>query len=296
MYSYAASYGADYILDPTWQKAIRESSMKKIEYSMGTLPEPEITRKAAEKLSEMQRKCELETASLHLPFYPFGEWAYTSEDNSVRKKTVQKTLEYMKHFESLEIRQITIHCGGEPNLPNERKGKMESMKRTCEDLLPLLKEWKASLNLELLPRTCIGNNFDDLDCILAGLPEQYFGICFDVNHLLGKAEAVPAKIREYGSRIRTFHISDYDNVDECHWHVGEGLLNWPEIIQEIRRLPHEVLLIIETDKLRAPQNGRRIDSKYIVQSSENDAMHMEFASELKAFHERMNRSFYTNRK
>ena len=296
MHTYAASYGAEYILDPTWQEAIRKSAMKQIEYSMGTLPEPEVTRQAAAKLSDMQRKNEVETASLHLPFYPFDQWAYTSEDNGVRKKTIQKTLEYMRHFESLEIRQITIHCGGEPNLPNERRRKMESMRRTCEDLLPLLEQWDASLNLELLPRSCIGNSFDDLEYILAGFPERHFGICFDVNHLLGEAETVPDKIRKYGSRIRSFHISDYDNIDECHWHVGEGALNWPEIIQAIRRLPHDVLLILETGKLHAPQNGRRIDSKYVVQSSENDAMHMEFASELETFHERMNRFSYANMK
>lgn len=31
----------------------------------------------------------------------------------------------------------------------------------------------------------------------------------------------------------TLHVSDYDGIDEKHWLPGQGIVNWPEVIQAL---------------------------------------------------------------
>ena len=57
---------------------------------------------------------------------------------------------------------------------------------------------------------------------------------------------VPEMISVLAPRIRAFHINDYDGVDEMHWFPGQGILDWPAIMRQIRAIGHDVLLTFET--------------------------------------------------
>jgi hypothetical protein len=147
-------------------------------------------------------------------------------------------------------------------------------------VLPLMQEMKCSLNLEFLPRICIGNTFEELAEMTRDFPVENIGICLDVNHGMNRAESIPAMIRACGERLKTLHLSDYDNVDECHWNIGEGMLDWVEIQKSVAAMPQELLLIVESKVLAVPAwKGYTPDPRFEVQNVERNCMKFEFAAE-----------------
>ncbi|MBR0460012.1 MAG: sugar phosphate isomerase/epimerase [Victivallales bacterium] len=247
------------ILADDFEDALRKSHLRAIEFSQGKVTseeavELELTKAAANKARSLHEAGLLQVPSIHLPFCPENPWSVTSLDEAERASSVQMIRRYLECMEGLDFHYITIHCGIEctSNDPAFRKSLRQQMKRTCLDLLPFLEKIQASLNLELLPRLCIGNHEDELLEIASDLPTQYINLNLDINHFMNRAAEVPNVIRKCASRIRAFHLSDYDSVDECHWQFGHGVLDWSAILDAINELPDNVLLIDETSALLPP--------------------------------------------
>ena len=287
MRTYAVSVPGDVVVCPDFGDALRTHNLKNIEYSDGVAPHPAITAQAVKALTQLHREGVVQVKSLHLPFYPFTVWQYTADDEAARKEAVRLTLEYMEHFAHLDIHELTIHCGGEPNLPDERELRMKQMVRTCHDLQPVLERWNASLNLELLPRSCIGNHEDELLHIAAQLPAEHFNLCIDVNHLMDRWRELPAVIRKCAPRTRSFHISDYDGIDECHWQVGHGVIEWQDVSKAIKEFDHDVLVIIEVTPLGVAGNKRWVASDVRLTSAEENCLRLEYAAEWESLRKKL---------
>ena len=288
MYSYAGSFPVTLMVQEHWQKAFAEATIKKVEISTSDMPDQETLDQLIPALLRMQESGSLEAASLHLPFSPFDKLNCASPDEALRKSTVKAYADYIGLFSELAIPHITMHCGGEPNAPEDRKKLMQNVRRSCEDLLPQLEKYNASLNLELLPRTCIGNVVEELLEISDGLPLSRIGICLDVNHGMNQGARIPQMILQCGERLKSFHISDYDNRDECHWNVGEGMLDWIAIQDSIRRMPQDLLVIIETKMITIPEwRDYKIDPRFNIQNLERNCMKMEFPREMQLLMEKI---------
>ena len=87
---------------------------------------------------------------------------------------------------------------------------------------------------------------------MAGFPENRVGICMDVNHASPRTADVPAIINRLAPRINSFHISDTDGIDECHWFPGQGIVDWPACMREIKSMDRDVLLILEVLRMGFP--------------------------------------------
>jgi sugar phosphate isomerase/epimerase len=140
----------------------------------------------------------------------------------------------------------TLHAsiGGIPM--SEHPQRIGQVCKTIEEMLPTAKELGFVINVEFLPRTCLGNCVEELQQIVSRFDADQVGICLDVNHIMDRYRELPAMIDTLAPRIRAFHLSDYDGVDETHWIPGQGIHDWPEIMRHIRAIDHDVVLILET--------------------------------------------------
>lgn len=293
MLKYTGSFPVTMMADPQWQTAFAQSALKRVELSTGGTPDEEFTEKLVRDLLPMQEAGILKAESLHLPFYPFAGINPSVFDEEVRRHTVQHFTGYIRRFRALQIPHITIHCSGEPNEtdPAQRRKRMEQMRRSCEEILPLMQELHCSLNLELLPRTCIGNTVEELLAMVDGFPKEHIGILLDVNHGMDRGAAVPEMIRMCGERLTALHISDYDNVNECHWNVGEGMLDWVAIQRELKAMPQDLTVIIEVNHPALPA-GRdyKIDPAYSIRNIERNCMKLEYAPEMQEYLDRIRKN------
>ena len=57
---------------------------------------------------------------------------------------------------------------------------------------------------------------------------------------------LPEIIGKLSSYIRTFHLSDFDGIDEKHWFPGQGIISWTDVMAAIRKVKGDPLLILET--------------------------------------------------
>ncbi|MGI5868914.1 MAG: sugar phosphate isomerase/epimerase family protein [Kiritimatiellia bacterium] len=246
---YAVSVSPALFGNPDWAKAFRESGFTKIEASFGTMLPPNEVAIAVQALRPLIRSGDVDVASVHIPFTPFEKIDVASLDEKHRRHAVSQFSEFLRQTAELGPRALTIHSGGEPNAPSEREAKIAAMRRTLEDLAPLTRQMGASINVELLPRTCIGNSEHELLAIVEGFPTQDVNVCLDVNHIMARADELPAITTALLPRLHSLHLSDYDGVDECHWLPGLGVIDWPALMQTLRGAAPGTLAIFEVTAL-----------------------------------------------
>ena len=285
MHRYAISFGTDEMLSPAWQEAARHAKLHRIEASFGNGIGANVTRESVDNLLRLADEGAIEVASIHIPFAPFDEWRLSDVDEFKRSNGVKNILSFVESFKRLGAKNYTLHGSVEPNPDELRPAMMRSLKRSLEELLPTFQELGASINLENLPRTCLGRTPDELEEALDGFPAENLGICFDINHFCGTPERIPEYICQLAPRIRSFHISDYDGVDECHWYPGMGIIDWAAAMREINALKQDALIIFEcssfiTPPPHTPRSNPIALETLRFRNGANNAFYLENAEEL----------------
>ena len=215
----------------------------------------------------------INVSSVHIPFHNGTEWDISYPDEDIRRHIVENHIRILKENADFIGRHLTVHASGEPPM-DEHPVRMDKIHRSLDELMPTLEEFGFSLNIEYLPRTCLGNCVEELQQIICDYDPKHVGICMDVNHIMDRPQDLPAIIRELAPRINTFHISDYDGIDETHWMPGQGVYNWGEILDCIHEIDHDVVLILETN-MQLARASREIDPMFRLRQNERACFFME---------------------
>lgn len=178
----------------------------------------------ASTIRENSRKAGIQLWSAHLPY---GKDFDVSNINEVeRKENIKRQKEFIDIAELLGVKRMVLHPSVDRITPSVRQLHVEALRKSLLELQDYLKGKSLSLNIENLPRACLGNSIEEMAKIIEGIPD--IGICADVNHMKGvKPEDF---ISFFGKRIKMVHMADYDLVDEKHWLPGWGDNNWNNII------------------------------------------------------------------
>lgn len=248
MISYAVSLGSfGGLMTPALADAFRKSKLHNLELSFTPYTEESAQAEASRELTRSLLKEKIvRSSSVHLPFYGGGvSWDPSAPDETARREVAARFIRLIRSHADMMAPHVTLHASLEPPLA-EHPVRIDQACRTIEDLLPLAAELGFSINVEYLPRTCIGNCVEELQTIMSRFDPELVGICMDVNHIMDHWRELPEIIAALAPRIRTFHINDYDGVDEMHWFPGQGILDWQAVMRQIRAISHDVLLIFET--------------------------------------------------
>lgn len=271
------SFGKGYMTSAL-ADAFRRGRMRNVELtfhasSPALQEKEELSRRLA---AELIAEGVIRPVSAHLPFNGGdGSWDPSEPDEDLRHEVGEKIIRLIRANHSLLAPQMTLHASLEPP-EAEHAVRLDQTCRTIEQLLPLTEELGFSINVEFLPRTCIGNSVEELRKILSRFDESHVGVCFDVNHAMGHSGELPEMIAELAPRIRSFHLSDYDGIDEAHWIPGTGIIDWPSVMAAIRVIRHEVILILETvDLLGTTVRGRGTDPFLQLRLLENTCWFLE---------------------
>lgn len=169
----------------------------------------------------------VEIWSCHLPFYPFEVVDLSALDPALRERTLVYYENLIAKASAVGIPRFVAHPSGEPIPDAERKERLACAKDSLAKLAEIACRYGATIAVEDLPRSCLGNTAEELAELIAA--DERLRVCFDVNHLLQGTHS--NFLQTVGHRIITVHISDYDFKDEKHWLPGEGDINWQELYQ-----------------------------------------------------------------
>jgi len=281
MYTYAISFSDGVVMDPAWREAIAKAKLKRIEFSCNYAITTPGTRMKAHILAAMEKQGSVKVDSIHIPFG--GGWSLACPLEAERRCAEQNIADFIQACDCLPCKNYTLHGCLEPVKPEERKASIQAFRTTVTNLLPLVQKRGISLNIEILPRTCLANTSEELAEMIDGLPEENVGVCFDVNHLCGCPEKIADGLKLLAKRIRSLHISDYDGIDECHWYPGFGVINWPEVMSTIKGLPNDLVLIFEcVGFLKVSPWGTRPPKDYAIdfRGMERNIFYLENCAEL----------------
>ena len=275
MIRYALSAGAfeNHITDGV-AAAIRKSRFRNFEPYFGVFTsDDEPARLSAKLMRQLLREDVFHPASVHLPFYGDLSWDPSSLDEAERQDVSARLIRLVRSYADLMAPMVTLHASGQPPL-SEHPQRIGQVCKTIEEMLPTARELGFVINVEFLPRTCVGNCTEELLRIVSNFDPDQVGICLDVNHIMNRYRELPAMIDLLAPRIRSFHICDYDGVDEMHWIPGQGIHDWPTIMRHIRAVDHDVLLILETS-MQLKHRSRPVDPLFAVRQNEKACWFLE---------------------
>ena len=244
-YTLASSTLGTYFKEPI-EQAIRRNRMRRLEFASHLLEEDSADAKEAVlRTRNMVRDGALVIGSVHIPFgSPYDPSAADECERKANLGRIRKNVE-MCIEAGLGAPHYTLHGSMEPMTPPERPHRMEQAHKSITELAGFFRDAGACVNIENLPRTCGGNCVEEILFMLKDQPENV-GMTFDVNHWMNRAPLLPEMIRTLAPHINSFHLSDYDNVDEQHWAIPhQGVIGWHDVMKEIKALPQDINMIFE---------------------------------------------------
>lgn len=194
----------------------------------------------AKHLMNDLQKAGLKVWSVHMPFSRTLDISVI--DDTRRTENIQYIKNAMRMAAVFQPQYIVLHPSSEPILPDEREQRLSNSHAAIGELAVVAKEICATLCIENLPRTCLGQNGEEMMRLIEGYDEV--GICFDTNHLLYQSHADFLKTVEKG-KIKTVHLSDYDFSDERHLVPGNGLIDNKSLWDGIKDSGYEGIMMFE---------------------------------------------------
>ncbi|MEA4862366.1 MAG: sugar phosphate isomerase/epimerase family protein [Victivallaceae bacterium] len=197
----------------------------------------------------------------HVPFDRLDDVSDT--DEAVRLCALERLRRYLDEAYFFGAGIVVLHPSTEP-ADGARAVHIRQLARSLADITPALTARGQFVALEWLPRSCIGNSFEELDAVMKLAQSQRVGICLDLNHLMSGHRELPEMIVAFGDRLLEVHVSDYDGVDEKHWMPGEGVIDWPAVIGALRRIGFDGAFNYELYPVAgsAEDNVRRIEKNF----------------------------------
>ena len=62
--------------------------------------------------------------------------------------------------------------------------------------------------------------------LLEAIEDGNFGLCYDTSHGRLYEDSEFWLLKKFPHRLKCLHISDNDGVEDRHWNIGEGIIDW----------------------------------------------------------------------
>ncbi len=220
-------------------KSFKDSGIELIEISVSSIEQCEKIN--FELIDTLSKEFGIELWSFHLPFAPFEKIDISSE--KLAEYSVSYCKQVIEKATKIGIKNFIVHASGEPIDETDREKRMERAKKSLFELADFAEKFGATIAVEDLPRSCLGNCASDISELISA--HEKLRICFDTNHLLN--EDFSYFIDTLGDKIITTHISDYDYVNERHWLPGEGKIDWQKMLSDLEKVGYNGPWLYEID-------------------------------------------------
>ena len=223
-------------------KANKAAGLDYIEITMNNVigKDPQGAPQRAEILMGEIQQAGLKVWSVHMPYSRTLDISVL--DDVKRGENVRYMKDMMRVAGTFRPQFIVLHPSSEPISLEEREQRLANSHAAIGELAVVAKEIGATLCVENLPRTCLGQNGEEMMRLIEGYDDV--GLCFDTNHLLYQSHEYFLKTIDKG-RIKTVHLSDYDFLDERHLIPGQGLIDNKAVWAGIKENGYDGIMMFE---------------------------------------------------
>jgi sugar phosphate isomerase/epimerase len=227
-------------------KEIREIGELGFDYIELTIDAPKATplelNKQKKVIVEELKRLGMEIMG-HLPTFISTADLY----ESIRMASLKENLAALEAGRDLGMKKFVFHPGRIGGMGRYVK---DTAKAFFLDILARVMERAEKLDISI----CLENMFPDINSFIEAKEfkdvfQKYPNItlALDVAHaeLGAKKNRTTEFIRAYGDRIGHLHFSDNFGKEDSHLPLGAGIINFPRIVRELKKIGYDETLTLE---------------------------------------------------
>lgn len=169
---------------------------------------------------------------------------YASPIKRLKDASIEEIKEHLEIFQRLGVGKVNIHPHWFQPI-SEKEDIVESNIKSLRELVDFAKKIGIKIMLENTPHGFL-NKPESLETIF----EQVDGLCFhlDVGHaqVAGEGENLTERFLSlFGERLAHVHFSDNKGKDDDHLPIGAGIIDWEDIVRQLKSLGYEGTITLE---------------------------------------------------
>lgn len=189
---------------------------------------------------------------LHSLHAPYADVDLASGESFKREASLKLMMKSLDYCVELECPMMVLHPNSSESLKYLTR---EAMKRNTIDSVKTLADYARDLNVKIALENLhehgvkrFGSTVSDLKLIIKNVGSDSVGICFDTGHanMIRREGFSPEKeICRAGKMLFTLHIHDNDGLKDRHWPLGRGTIDWYKVLEALKRLDSDLVLMHE---------------------------------------------------
>ncbi len=216
----------------------------------------------------LEERCEIEEAGLSV-YQTHGPWRCPPQDGTKeeRAERMEKMKRSIRGTAYLGGKCMVIHPIMPFGLgPDRADDVWQENKLFFAELLKTAKEEKVIICLENMPfRDFPMSSAEQIYAFVKEMNSPWFQMCLDTGHCMCKGESPAEALKLCGDKVKALHIHDNDGNNDWHWIPFLGNVDWDAFRDELRNIPEDVPLNLETAiKAEIPEELRKYFNKGLV--------------------------------
>ncbi|WP_026368773.1 sugar phosphate isomerase/epimerase family protein [Aminiphilus circumscriptus] len=189
-------------------------------------------------LVRLVRNKGLRIENIHVPYLDANDiW---SDDGAQRRRLVGNVTEWIRDCAEFGISTLVMHISYYLDLPAPTEAGLDAMMALALEA----RRRGVRIALENTDR------LEFLEYLLDSVDSPWLGLCYDTSHGRLREERPFSLLRKYGDRLFALHLSDNDGLDDRHWELGKGVVDWSAFADALaagERPPVLCLEVIQDD-------------------------------------------------
>jgi len=201
------------------------------------------------KVKDVLNRIALRPHSFHAPWTDVN---LASKDDFKRESSLEAMMRSLDYCAELGCPIMVLHANSSEGLKYLTR---KAMKQSTTDSVKTLAEYARDLNVKIALENLhehgvnrFGSTVSDLKLIIKNAGSDSCGICLDTGHanMIHREGFSPEmEIGRAGKDLISLHLHDNDGLEDRHWPIGRGTIDWHKVLEALGRANPDLVLMHE---------------------------------------------------
>ncbi len=188
--------------------------------------------------------------NIHVPFDEAN--LIWSTNKEIRNKFIARHIHYLECCSQYHIPMIVMHISKGVDIKEPNNAGLDAM----QGIIETAEKTGVIVAIENTRKPNL------IEAILDTIKSDYLGLCYDTSHGKLYESTEFGLLKKYPDRLKCLHISDNDGVEDRHWCIGEGIIDWTRFIGCFPYQRYKGTLAVEV----YPKNQTELELEHLYQA------------------------------
>jgi len=201
------------------------------------------------RVKDLLNRIGLRPHSFHAPWTDVD---LASPDSFKRESSLEAMMKTIDYCAKLGCPIMVLHANSSESLKYLTR---KAMKQNTIDSVKTLAEYARDLNVKIALENLhehavkrFGSTVSDLKIIIKNVGSDCVGICLDTGHanmMRREGFSPEMEIGRAGKDLSSLHLHDNDGLEDRHWPLGRGTIDWHKVFEALGRANSDLVLMHE---------------------------------------------------